>query len=209
MGFLKNIIKNAVDDGISKGIRDAVSSAAEKIVAPAAQSYANKVADTFDEASQALDSASSKNNPEQKSAVSSLEESINRLSQSAEKYAATLEKAAASQEDLNKIWNEKVPEFPVWCFGGSDFWIDDLSNDAESGTYYVFNAENATQEGLEMYIALLKQKGFVRKYNGSDEVLYKDLGGEYLLFGTTDAFGTAPIMSVNMGRTKDRNEIEC
>lgn len=207
MGFLKNIIKNSVDEGISKGIRDAVSSAAEKIIAPAAESYANKVADSFDEAAQAVDSASAESRPEQKSAVSSLEDSLNRLSKSAEKYAATLEKAAASQEDLIKMWNERIPDFPVWCFGGTDFWFDDNSNDI--GTYYVFNAENTTQDGLDLYIALLKQNGFVRKYASADEFLYKDLGGEYLLFSCTDAFGTAPVMSVSMGRTKDRSEIEC
>lgn len=209
MGFLKSIIKNAVDDGISKGIRDAVSSAAEKIIAPAAENYANKVADTFDEATQAIDSASAESKQEQKSAVSSLEESLNRLSQSAEKYAATLEKAAASQEDLNKLWNEKVPGFPVWCFGGTDFWFDDLSDDVNSGTCFAFNADNAPYEGLEMYIALLKENGFVRKYPSADEVLYKDLGGEYLIFGCTDAFGTAPVMNVSLARTKDRSEIEC
>lgn len=209
MGFLKSIIKNAVDDGISKGIRDAVSSAAEKIIAPAAENYANKVADTFDEATQAIDSASAESKQEQKSAVSSLEESLNRLSQSAEKYAATLEKATASQEDLNKLWNEKVPGFPVWCFGGTDFWLDDLSDNMNSGTCFAFNADNAPYEGLEMYIALLKENGFVRKYPSADEVLYKDLGGEYLIFGCTDAFGTAPVMSVSLARTKDRSEIEC
>lgn len=207
MGFLKSLIKNAVDDGISKGIRDAVSSAAEKIVAPAAESYANKVADSFDEAAQAIDSASTSDKTEEKQGVSSLEQSLERLSQSAEKYAETLEKATASQEDLNKMWNEKLPGFPVWCFGGTDFWLDDISND--SGTYFAFNADNAPYEGLEMYIALLKENGFVRKYPSADEVLYKDLGGEYLLFGCTDAFGTAPVMSVSMGRTKDRSEIEC
>ena len=205
MGFLKNIIRNAIDDGISKGIRDAVSSATEKIVAPKVEAYANKVADSLDTAEEANAAAAE----EKKSGFSALEESLNRLSQSAEKYAATLEKSAASQEDLNKMWNESVPDFPVWCFGGTDFWFDDISNDVGSGTYFVFNAENTTQEGLDLYIDLLKQNGFVRKYSTSDEVLYKDLGGEYLLFGCTDAFGTAPVMSVSMGRTKDRSEIEC
>lgn len=209
MGFLKSIIKNAVDDGISKGIRDAVSSATEKIVAPKAEAYANQVADSLDNAAGELNAATAASANEKKSGFSSLEESLNRLSQSAEKYAATLEKATEKQEDINKMWNEKVPDFPVWCFGGTDFWLDDISNDVGSGTYYVFNAENATQEGLDMYIALLKENGFVRKYPSSDEVLYKDLGGEYLLFGKTDAFGTAPVMSVSMGRTKDRSEIEC
>lgn len=210
MSFLKNMIRNAVDDGISKGIRDAVSSAAEKIVAPKAEAYANKVANSFDHAAGEVDSAVNAASAagEKKIGFSSLEESLNRLSQSAEKYAATLEKAAASQEDLNKMWNEKVPGFPVWCFGGTDFWFSDIGTAADGATYYVFNAENTTQEGLDLYVALLKENGFVRKYSTSDEVLYKDLGGEYLVFGKTDAFGTAPVMSVNMVRTKDRSEIE-
>ena len=209
MSFLKNIIRNAVDDGISKGIRDAVSSAAEKIVAPKAEAYANKVAESLDNAAGEVDAAApAASAGEKKSGFSSLEESLNRLSQSAEKYAATLEKAAATQEDLNKMWNEKVPGFPVWCFGGTDFWFSEIGTAPDGATYYAFNAENTTQEGLDLYVALLKENGFVRKYSTSDEVLYKDLGGEYLVFGKTDAFGTAPVMSVSMVRTKDRSEIE-
>lgn len=208
MSFLKNMIRNAVDDGISKGIRDAVSSAAEKIVAPKAEAYANKVAESLDNAAGEMNAATAASAGEKKSGFSSLEASLNRLSQSAEKYAATLEKAAASQEDLNKMWNERVPDFPVWCFGGTDFWFSEVGTAPDGATYYAFNAENTTQEGLDLYVALLKEKGFVRKYSASDEVLYKDLGGEYLVFGKTDAFGTAPVMSVNMVRTKDRSEIE-
>ncbi len=209
MSFLKNIIRNAVGDGISKGIRDAVSSAAEKIVAPKAEEYANKVADSLDNAAGEVDAAAAASAEEKGSGFSSLEESLGRLSRSAEKYAATLEQAAAVQEDLNKMWNERVPDFPVWCFGGNNFRFDENGTAADGSIYYIFVAENTTQEGLDMYVALLKQNGFVRKYSSSDEVLYKDLGGEYLLFGTTDAFGSAPVMTVSMVRTKDRSEIEC
>lgn len=209
MSFLKNIIKNAVDDGISKGIRDAVSSATEKIVAPKAEEFANKVADSLDNAASETDATATAGADEKKNGFSSLEESLNRLSQSAEKYAATLEKAAASQEELNTMWNERVPDFPVWCFGGTNFRFDENGTAADGAVYYIFNAENTTQEGLDMYVELLKQNGFVRKYSTSDEVLYKKLGGEYLVFGKTDAFGAAPVMSVSMVRTKDRSEIEC
>lgn len=209
MGFLKSIIRNAVDDGISKGIRNAVSTATEKIVAPKAEAYANKLADTLSRAVGGADAAAASTAPEgEKSGFASLQASLERLSQSAEKYAATMETAAAKQESLNKLWEEKVPDFPVWCFGGTDFWFGDCGTTADGNTYYSFNAENATQEGLDLYVALLKQNGFVRKYSSSDEVLYKDLGGEYLVFGLTDAFGTAPVMSVSMVRTKDRSEIE-
>lgn len=209
MSFLKNIIRNAVSDGISKGIRDAVSSAAGKIVAPKAEEYANKAADSLDNAAGEMSAAAAASTDEKKNGFSSLEDSLDRLSRSAEKYAETLEKAAGSQEDLIKMWNEKVPGFPVWCFGGTDFRFDENGTAADGGVYYIFCAENATQEGLDLYVALLKQNGFVRKYSSSDEILYKDLGGEYLVFGKTDAFGTAPVMMVSMVRTKDRSEIEC
>lgn len=180
MGFLKDLIRNAIGDGIRRGVSDAVSREVEKAVAPKAEEYAEKVAESLDEAGK-----------------------------NAEKYAETLEKAANAQEDLIKLWNEKVPGFPVWCFGGTDFRFDETGTAPDGAVYYVFCAENTTQEGLDMYVALLKQNGFVRKYPSGDEVLYKDLGGEYLVFGKTDAFGTAPVMTLSMVRTKDRSEIEC
>lgn len=207
MGLLDRAIKN----GIGKGIRDAVGKATENIVAPKAQEYAQKLAGAFDNASKGIDDAAvnTENEKPKSEAISSLEASLNRLSQSAEKYADVMEKAAASQENLTAMWNEKLSGFPVWCFGGTDFWIDQPGKLDNGDPYYVFNAENTTQEGLDMYIALLKQNGFVRKYPTADEVLYKDLGGEYLICGTTDAFGAAPVMSLNMCRTTDRKEIEC
>ncbi len=207
MGFLKNIIRDAVDEGISKGIRDAVSNATEKIITPKAEEYANKLAESLKGAADEVNDTADADE-EKKGRFASLEASLEKLSQSAEKYAATFEKAAAKQEDLAKMWDEKVPGFPVWCFGGTDFWFSETGTAADGGIYYVFNAENTTQEGLDLYVALLKENGFVRKYSSSDEVLYKDLGGEYLVIGTTDAFGTAPVMTLSMVRTKDRSEIE-
>lgn len=210
MGFLKNIIKNAVDDGISKGIRDAVSSAAEKIVAPKAEAYANKVADSFDEAAQAIDSASNaagENSKEAKSGLSSLEESLNRLSQSAEKYAETMEKVVAENTEGLKEWNEKLPGFPVWCFGGKEFSINENYTSDDGTTYYYFDAVGATYEDMEAYVKVLKADGFVQKYKDSDQILYKDLGGEYLVFSSVEAFNDLDVMSVGMHRTKNKDDM--
>lgn len=202
MGFLKNIIRSAVDDGISKGIRDAVSSATEKIIAPKAEEYANSVADSLDEATKAVNSAptSEKN--------SSLEQSMDRLSDAAERYAAAMEGAVEQTKSYIDEWKEKIPDFPVWCFGGTDFWFSDCGTDAYGSTYHIFNVDNATQEGLDAYVELLKQNGFVRKYSTSDEVLYKEVDGEYLVFGKTEAFNAAPLMSIALYRTRDKSEIE-
>ena len=208
MSFLKNILRNAISEGISKGIKDAVSSAAEKIVAPKAEELANKAAESLDNAAAELDTASEKAEKNEENGVSSLKESLDRLSKSAEKYAETLETAAKPQAALAEEWEKKLPGFPLWCFGGTDFWIDETGTDANGDPYYVFNADNATQEGLDLYVALLKESGFVRKYPSSDEILYKDLGGEYLVFGKTAAFEAAPVMTLSMCRTRDRSEIE-
>lgn len=51
MEVLGNLLKNAIGDGISKGI----SKAAERVVAPKAEAYANKVADSLDEATKAME----------------------------------------------------------------------------------------------------------------------------------------------------------
>ena len=178
MGFLKNLIRNAVEEGVTKGIRDAVSSAAEKIVAPKAEAYANSVADSLDEAAQAMNSAAQAGAESAKKEGSSLERAAERLSQSAEAYAKAMETAASGISE----WNEKLPGFPLWCFGGKEFSIDENYTSDEGTTYYIFSAVGATPEDMHAYIDLLKTDGFVQKYKDSDQVLYKDLGGEYLVF---------------------------
>lgn len=203
MSFLKNIIRNAVSDGVSKGIRDAVSSAAEKIVAPKAEEYANSVANSLDEATQAMNSASQATTASGKKEGSSLEQAAERLSHSAEAYAKAMENSTAGLRE----WNEKLPGFPVWCFGGKEFSIDENYTSDEGTTYYIFNAVGATYEDMEAYVNVLKADGFVQRYKDSDSVLYKDLGGEYLVFSSVEAFNDLDVMSVGMFRTKNKEEI--
>ena len=203
MSFLKNIIRNAVSDGVSKGIRDAVSSAAEKIVAPKAEAYANSVADSLDEATKTMNSASQTKTDSGEKAVSSLEQAAERLSHSAEAYAKAMETSTA---DLRE-WNEKLPGFPVWCFGGREFSIDENFTDDDGTTYYYFNAVGATYKDMCAYVDVLKADGFVQKYKDSDSVLYKDLGGEYLVFCTVEAFNDLDVMSVGMYRTKNKEDM--
>ena len=136
-------------------------------------------------------------------AGSSLEQAAERLSRSAEAYAKALENSTAGLRE----WNEKLPGFPVWCFGGKDFSIDENYTSEEGTTYYFFNAAGAAYEDMCAYIKVLKADGFVQKYKDSDEVLYKDLGGEYLVFSSVEAFNDPDVMSVGMYRTKNKNDI--
>ncbi|MCQ2421318.1 MAG: hypothetical protein MJ175_12175 [Clostridia bacterium] len=184
MSFLKSILRNAISEGISKGIRDAVGKATESVVAPKAESYANKVAETIDTAAKDLDAVN------------------------AAAVEAAMANAQTPDEAFVREWSEKLAGFPVWCFGGNDFSINESGTAPDGNHYYFFEAENTTQAELDAYVLLLRKEGFVRKFPNSDETLYKDLGGEYLVFNKTDAFGCAPVMSVGMVRTSDRSEIE-
>lgn len=217
MGLLGSMIKNAVGTGISKGINkgisdgisNAVSSAAERIVAPKVDKYANSVADSFDEASKSLDeaTAASKEIRANGNGASSLEQSLNRWSQSMERYAQVVEGNYATNTAGLERWNELLPEFPVWPFGGKEFSIDENYTSDEGTTYYIFNAVGATYEDMEAYVNVLKADGFVQRYKDSDSVLYKDLGGEYLVFSSVEAFNDLDVMSVGMFRTKNKEEI--
>lgn len=55
MGFLKNVIKKGVSEGISKGVRDAVGNAVEKAVNPVAEKWANQTAQNLDNAAGAVE----------------------------------------------------------------------------------------------------------------------------------------------------------
>ena len=204
MGFFKNILRNAVNDGISKGIRDAVEKATETILAPKAEEAAGKIADQLDTAVKETENETAE--PERNASLSSLEESLNRMADAAERFAEAAEKNVLVQEDLAKKWAEKLPGFPVWCFGGTDFWFDENGTTSDGNPYNLFELEDATEEGLKLYIELLRNNGFVSQHGPDDDTLYKEVGGEYLVFNKTECFNAAPHLSLVMFHTKDRNE---
>lgn len=221
MGLLGSLIKNAVgtgisngiNKGISEGINKAVSSAAEKIVAPKVDAYANSVANSLDEASKSLDEATQAQKEigqaeGGQAGISSLEQSLNRLAQAAEKYSKAVENNyTENTAGLNK-WNELLPGFPIWPFGGKHFSIEVRYVDEPTGSlFYDFYAEGATCEELNAYIQLLKKEGFVQKYKGGDQVLYKEVGGEYLGFSCVEAFNDLDVMCIALGKSKDLNQV--
>ncbi len=105
-------------------------------------------------------------------------------------------------------WNELLPGFPIWPYGGKNFEIEVRYADEPTGSlFYEFRAEGATIEELNAYAQLLKKEGFVQKYAGSDNVLYKEVGGEYLGFSSTEAFNDLDIMCIALGTTKSFNEV--
>lgn len=89
MSFLKNIVKNAVADGVGKGIRDAVGGAVEKAVNPVAEKWANKTAEDLDRAAGTAETD-----------VKETNNAFSNLRKAAENYATVMEKAAKDLEPL-------------------------------------------------------------------------------------------------------------
>ncbi len=212
MSFLKNMIKNGISEGINKGITkgitDAVGKAVENVVAPAADKWANKTAQQLDEATNAMDGAAAEVNQakaENPSGFAALEGALGKWAQSAEKMAAELEKNYAEElpeKDAQVLvdWQTKLAGFPVWCFGGCEYSIDDNGTDAAGRPYYYFTVHSVNEAAFNSYIMLLKTNGFVQKFPGSNEVLYKKVGEDVYIVGTTDAFYDETTLSIGFSR---------
>lgn len=95
----------------------------------------------------------------------------------------------------------------MWCFGGRGFSIDENYTPDEGTTYYIFSTAGAAYEEMCAYINLLKADGFVQRYVGSDSVLCKDPGAEYLVFSLVEAFNDPYVMCVGMHRIKNPNDM--
>lgn len=109
-------------------------------------------------------------------------------------------------ESLVEGWDEKLPGFPKWRFGGNRFEIDE-NYTSDSGTvFYFLKAYGASEDDLNAYVALLKIDGFRQRYEGSDEVFFKDLGEEYLVFSERDALSDPDVVIVGLYRTRDETE---
>lgn len=103
------------------------------------------------------------------------------------------EEKAASEKDAAVMaeWDEKLGDYPKWCFGGYNFDIEANGEDT-----YFFNADGVSVAELEKYVALLKQNGFVRPAGyDNDQILYKVVNGVCRAFSSVEAFGS-DIMSI-------------
>ena len=84
-------------------------------------------------------------------------------------------------------WSEKLAAFPVWNGGGYDFELD--TNGEENGyPIYIFSAAGVSADGLNGYVKLLEENGFVKPEGfSSPEVLYKVVDGVCRTFSQTEA----------------------
>ena len=104
--------------------------------------------------------------------------------------AALAEEAAQKEKDIAVLakWDELLPCYPKWAFGGCNYEIIENGDDGHGNVNYLFEADGVNLTQLNQYFELLKQNGFVPAYSGSsNRTYYKVINGVCRAFNATDA----------------------
>lgn len=95
-----------------------------------------------------------------------------------------LSQAENTVQELKYMW-EKLPMYPLWTVGGSDF---DLYGDEHYGEFHYRLTLKGTRQMLDAYRAILASAGFVNVTTYPDVyVMSKVINGECYAFIYTDA----------------------
>ena len=194
MGFLKNLISNAVSegvgsvkDGIGKGITDAVGKAVETAVKPAADKLAQQTANQLDRAAKTTEEAA-KTVEENETALGWLLGDLQAAARKLEEAGARPEsdEAAAADAAARLNWPKVLPNYPLWDQGGQlELDVDDeLFNGYPVIHLSVFPAG---EDQVNAYVETLKAAGFVPKHGEVDDDMYrKEVGGVLFTMDKTD-----------------------
>lgn len=198
MGLLKNILSDAIGDGVSK----AVGKAVEKTVAPAAERFAQKQAEALDNASKKIEQHITEAEAEVKNAAEAVTESAAEAAAAPQRELTPEEKAQAEQaaqalkglgsifsgaiamakkemeaEKASKAaaeaaifenWETNLGAYPVWDVGGEEF---ELEEQAPMNGHPVFSLRLKGRPFLvEMYAAKLRAEGFKAKGSKPDDL---------------------------------------
>ena len=109
--------------------------------------------------------------------------------------AAIAEEQAAAEKMEQALlqWDEKLPQYPRWAFGGTDLYIED-HDPAECSGYFAsanisFPDHYEADKELDQYWALLKENGFrtAGRYPDNSH-LYKMIDGQCYLASREHSF---------------------
>lgn len=101
---------------------------------------------------------------------------------------------ARDEAELNK-WDELLPVYPKWCFGGSDIQLEDRRGDG--GMLAILSVGHTNRMELNKYFALLNENGFMRPAGWSDdELVFKVIDGNAYCVSRTDAFQDPDCFSI-------------
>ncbi len=151
-------IFDKLSSNIAKGIGNAVSKAAENVIAPAAEKLGNKIAEKINEATESLEENKNETNTENSEAKSGLQQAMERLEKAANSYAEKLESLGIDVEndDQKAEFVAVLSFFPKWTATP----IKDVDGE-ETDEYVVSRISiEATEKQVEEYKELLVQNGF-------------------------------------------------
>lgn len=105
--------------------------------------------------------------------------------------AAAEEKAQQSRNDAAlSRWNELLPQYLKWGFGGSEIELEDCGLD-NGRPCYALHVSDTDSRALSEYCRLLAAEGFVQAGQyPSPSRLYKKIDGVVYNFSAEDAFGS-------------------
>ena len=104
--------------------------------------------------------------------------------------SAIAEEQAAIAKDAAVLvkWDQLIPQYPKWNFGGKNFSLE-IYDDSESIPRYLFCADGVNNSHVQQYRNLCMQNGFVKagKYP-TEDMLYKMIDGQCYYFESCDPF---------------------
>ncbi|MBO4385274.1 MAG: zinc ribbon domain-containing protein [Clostridia bacterium] len=109
------------------------------------------------------------------------------------------EEAAKARDEAELAkWDDILPQYPKWCFAGSDIQLEDRRGDGDM--LAILSVGNTNRGELNKYFALLKENGF-RAPDGwsSDETVFKVIDGNAYCVNQTDAFQDPDCFSIYFG----------
>ncbi len=216
MGFLERAIRN----GIRKGVSDAIGNAVQKAVRPAAtelankaKSYATEVAKNIKVCPACGEGATADKNfcprcgaklPEKTVADGTVCPSCGKQNTVGTKFCtdcgtkllATVQAEqaqTASDTAVMAEWDEKLPQYPKWNQGGTDFHIEEYEPNIY-GFSACFNGDSdAASRAVTEYLQYARQHGFrpAGEYP-SDRTIYNKINGVCYCIDTTDCLAGDP-----------------
>lgn len=105
----------------------------------------------------------------------------------------------AKDEAVLASWENLLPQYPKWSYGGRDISIEAVGTNADGASCYALNLLGVGDNEVHQYRALLKQNGFTEAGKfPSESMLYKMIDGTCYYFESAEPFASE-YMSVSFG----------
>ena len=197
MNFLERAIRNGIQNAVGNAVEQGVRSAVQPAVNQAANNLANKAVQGISHSAQAIKDAAANQQPYSANVLCPQCGSKNELGKNfCSNCGAKMQPAPSAEEAVNTAvaaakfaqeWMRKLPQYPLWTDGGSEFEFSDEEYDGQK--YVRFTIQNADEVDLVAYLGKLRANGFAP--TDSDAAYFrKTIGNTDYYFDLTAAQGS-------------------